>query len=139
MCVEKLEDGPAEPDNYVMFADARGGAGQTAGADYPAVTITLAKRKGTNATAIAENVLARVNSLRGYVLPNDVNVTVTRNYGETAKEKSNELLFHMLIAVLSVTSLIALTLGCANPASCSSRSPSRWRSRSPSSISTATR
>ncbi len=50
--VEKLEDGPAEPDNYVLFAGARGGDGQTAGADYPAVTITLAKRKGTNATTL---------------------------------------------------------------------------------------
>jgi multidrug efflux pump subunit AcrB len=109
--VEKLEDGPAEPDNYVMFADARGGAGQTAGADYPAVTITLAKRKGTNATTISENVLQRVNSLRGYVLPNDLGITVTRNYGETAKDKSNELLEHLLIATLSVTLLIALALG----------------------------
>ena len=109
--VEKLEDGPAEPDNYVMFANARGGAGQTAGADYPAVTITLAKRKGTNATVISENVLERVNSLRGYVLPNDLDVTVTRNYGETAKDKSNELLEHVLIATLSVTLLIALALG----------------------------
>ena len=109
--MEKLEDGPAEPDNYVMFANARGGAGQTAGADYPAVTITLAKRKGTNATTISENVLERVNSLRGYVLPNDLNITVTRNYGETAKDKSNELLEHLLIATLSVTLLIALALG----------------------------
>jgi multidrug efflux pump subunit AcrB len=108
---EKLEDGPAEPDNYVMFANARGGVGQTAGADYPAATITLAKRKGTNATTISENVLERVNSLRGYVLPNDLNVTVTRNYGETAKDKSNELLEHLLIATLSVTLLIALALG----------------------------
>ncbi len=109
--VEKLEDGPAEPDNYVIFANGRGGAGQTVGADYPAVTITLAKRKGTNATVISENVLERVNSLRGYVLPNDLNVTVTRNYGETAKDKSNELLEHLLIATLSVTLLIALALG----------------------------
>jgi multidrug efflux pump subunit AcrB len=109
--VGKLEDGPAEPDNYVMFANARGGAGQTAGPDYPAVTITLAKRKGTNATTISENVLARVNSLRGYVLPNDLYITVTRNYGETAKDKSNELLEHLLIATLSVTLLIALALG----------------------------
>ncbi len=108
---EKLEDGPAEPDNYVMFGNARGGAGQITGADYPAVTITLAKRKGTNATTISENVLERVNSLRGYVLPNDLNVTVTRNYGETAKDKSNELLEHLLIATLSVTLLIALALG----------------------------
>src|SRR6266498_3314595 len=109
--VEKLEDGPAEPDNYVLFANARGGAGQTGGADYPAVTITLSKRKGTNATIISERVLEKVNSLRGYLLPNDLNITVTRNYGETAKDKSNELLKHLLIATLSVTLLIALALG----------------------------
>src|SRR5450759_1029500 len=109
--VEKLEDGPAEPDSYVMFANARGGTGQTAGAEYPAVTITLAKRKGTNATIISERVLEKVTSLRGYVLPNDLKVTVTRSYGETAKDKSNELLKHLMIATLSVTLLIALALG----------------------------
>ena len=108
---EKLEDGPAEPDTYVLFANARGGAGQTAGAEYPAVTITLSKRKGTNATDISERVLDKVNALRGYVLPNDLNITVTRNYGETAKDKSDELLKHLLIATLSVTLLIALALG----------------------------
>ncbi len=109
--VEKLEDGPAEPDNYVMFANARGSVAKTSGTDFPAVTITLSKRKGTNATVISERVLDKVNSLRGYVLPNDLQVTVTRNYGETAKDKSNELLEHLLIATLSVTLLIALALG----------------------------
>ncbi|MBI3645035.1 MAG: efflux RND transporter permease subunit [Acidobacteriales bacterium] len=109
--VEKLEDGPAEPDSYVMFADAKGTTGHVNGEEYPAVTITLAKRKGTNATVIAEHVLEKVDSLRGYVLPNDLSVTVTRNYGETAKDKSNELLKHLLIATLSVTLLIALALG----------------------------
>jgi multidrug efflux pump subunit AcrB len=109
--VEKLEDGPAEPDNYVMFAGAGGGTGDKDGADYPAVTITLAKRKGTNATIISERVLEKVSALRGYVLPNDLSVTITRNYGETAADKSNELLKHLLIATLSVTLLIALALG----------------------------
>jgi len=108
---EKLEDGPAEPDNYVLFANARGAAGKAAGVDYPAVTITLAKRRGTNATDISERVLEKINALRGYVLPRDLNVTVTRNYGETAKDKSDELLEHLLIATLSVTLLIALALG----------------------------
>ncbi len=79
--------------------------------EFPAVTITLAKRKGTNATIISERVLETVNSLRGYLLPNDLNITVTRNYGETAKDKSDELLKHLLIATLSVTLLIALALG----------------------------
>ena len=95
----------------MLFANARGGAGQTAGAEYPAVTITLSKRKGTNATDISERVLDKINALRGYVLPNDLNITVTRNYGETAKDKSDELLKHLLIATLSVTLLIALALG----------------------------
>jgi len=109
--VEKIEDGPAEPDNYVLFANAKGASGRAVNPEYPAVTITLAKRKGTNASIIAENVLQKVADLRGYMLPRDLNITVTRNYGETAKDKSDELLKHLLIATLSVTLLIALALG----------------------------
>src|SRR5271165_1711024 len=60
---EKIEDGPAEPDTYVMFASAKGTTGSTTNPDYPAVTITLAKRKGANATLIAENVLHKVDTL----------------------------------------------------------------------------
>ena len=108
---EKIQDGPAEPDTYVLFANARGGAEQKPGAEYPAVTITVSKRKGANATDICRRLLENVNALRGYMLPNDLNITVTRNYGETAKDKSDELLLHLLIATLSVTLLIALALG----------------------------
>ena len=75
------------------------------------MTITLAKRKGANATLMPERALKKVDSLRGDLLPADLNVTVTRNYGETAKEKSDELLEHLLLATLSVTLLIALALG----------------------------
>ena len=106
---EKLEDGPGEPETYVLFANGRG-AGQ-ASAESPAVTITISKRKGTNATLISERVLDKIAALRGYVLPSDLNITVTRNYGETAKDKSDELLKHLFIATLSVTLLIALALG----------------------------
>src|SRR5213078_3425146 len=102
---------PAEPNSYVLFANARGGADQKLGMEYPAVTITLSKRKGTNATDMSKRLLDNVNALRGYLLPNDLNVTVTRNYGETAKDKSDELLKHLLIATLSVTLLVALALG----------------------------
>ncbi len=107
----RLEDGPAEPSNYVLFANARGGNPESTGVEYPAVTIEFSKRKGTNATITSERVLDRVDGLRGYMLPRDLNVTVTRNYGETAKDKSDELLKHLLIATLSVTLLIALALG----------------------------
>ncbi|HUO61241.1 MAG TPA: efflux RND transporter permease subunit, partial [Candidatus Acidoferrales bacterium] len=108
---EKIEDGPAEPTDYVLFGQAAGTKQASVGTDYPAVTLTVAKRKGTNATNIAHTILERVSDLRGNVLPNDLNVTVTRNYGETAKEKSDELLKHLFIATLSVTVLIALALG----------------------------
>lgn len=109
--VEKIEDGPAEPESYVLFANAKGTSGSTANPEYPAVTITVAKRKGANATLIAGSVLRKIDSLRGNTLPNDLNVTVTRNYGETAKDKSDELLKHLFLATLSVTLLIALALG----------------------------
>ncbi len=78
---------------------------------YPAVTITVAKRKGTNATDIANAVLKRVHQMQGVTIPSDVTVTTTRNYGETAKDKSDELLEHLLLATLSVTFLVALFLG----------------------------
>ena len=108
---ESIQDGPAEPDSYVLFAAAKGTTGSAANPEYPAVTITLAKRKGSNATLIAEAALKKINDLRGNLLPADLNVSVTRNYGETAKAKSDELLEHLFIATISVALLIALALG----------------------------
>ena len=108
--VEKIEDGPAEPEDYVLFANAKGSASPN-NSEYPAVTITLAKRKGSNATRISQNALAKIDSLRGTLLPSDLNISVTRNYGETAKDKSDELLKHLFLATLSVTLLLAFTLG----------------------------
>ena len=107
---DKIEDGPAEAENYVLFANSKA-TQHSSSAESPAVTLTIAKRRGTNATVISERVQQQINSLRGYLLPNDLNVTVTRNYGETAKDKSNELLKHLFIATLSVTLLVALALG----------------------------
>ena len=115
--VATISDGPPLPGNYVFFGTgpAAGEKGisrdQGHGAPFPAVTLTLAKRKGTNAIRVADKVLERVEALKGVVIPDDVHVTVTRHYGETAKEKSDELLLHMLIAIVSVTVLIWFTLG----------------------------
>jgi multidrug efflux pump subunit AcrB len=81
------------------------------GGEFPAVTITLAKRPGANATELASRVLEKVEALRPRLLPSDVRVEVTRNYGRTAGEKSNELVEHLLIATLSVVALISLALG----------------------------
>ncbi|MBP7294875.1 MAG: efflux RND transporter permease subunit [Acidobacteria bacterium] len=101
--IAAVVDGGEEPAQYVMHAHG--------GAFHPAVTLSISKRKGTNAIAVAEEVLQRVESLKGRVIPADVNVTISRHYGETASEKSNELLFHMAIAVISVSILIGITLG----------------------------
>jgi hypothetical protein len=75
------------------------------------VTLSIAKRPGANAISVADEVLRKVDLLKGSVIPADVTVSITRNYGETAAEKSNELLLHMGIAVFSVAILIWLTLG----------------------------
>ncbi|HEV8493129.1 MAG TPA: efflux RND transporter permease subunit [Candidatus Angelobacter sp.] len=110
---QTITDGPAEPSNYVLFGNGAGtqASGENPSGEFPAVTITVAKRKGTNATLIAQNILNRMEELRGSVLAPDINLTVTRNYGETAKAKSDELLKHLMLATLSVTLLIALALG----------------------------
>src|SRR5579863_467429 len=110
---DHIVDGPSEPTSYVLFGSGAGSTkpGIQVGGDYPAVTITIAKRKGANATDVANAVLGRLMELRRTTIPGDLNITVTRNYGETAKAKSDELLKHLLLATLSVTLLIALFLG----------------------------
>jgi multidrug efflux pump subunit AcrB len=107
--VATVTDGPSEPDDYVLYSPGK--AVQNPPSELPAVTITIAKRAGTNATVIAEEVQHRLDEMRGSLIPADLHVAITRNYGQTAKDKSNELLEHLFIATLSVTLLIALTLG----------------------------
>jgi len=109
---DQIIDGPSEPANYVLFGTTNAGAvSRKAPQQYPAVTVTVAKRKGTNATIIANAALKRIDEMKGVQIPNDVNVTTTRNYGDTAKAKSDELLEHLLLATISVTLLVAFFLG----------------------------
>jgi|Deesub1362B_J571_1020462.scaffolds.fasta_scaffold00355_4 multidrug efflux pump subunit AcrB len=108
--VAEVVDGPEEPASYVFMGFGPSSSKKDTGL-YDAVSISVAKKKGTNATHLAERILHKVETLKGRVIPTDVEVTVTRNYGETAKEKSDELLKHMFIAAFSVTILIALALG----------------------------
>lgn len=107
--IANLTDGPEEPADYVYFGTGGAVAGEPG--TFPAVTLAVAKRKGANATEVSKAVLEKIDSLRGYVLPNDVQATVTRNYGQTAKQKSDELLKHLFLATISVTLLVALALG----------------------------
>jgi multidrug efflux pump subunit AcrB len=102
--VAAVTDGGGEPDSYVMHSPRPGES-------FPAVTLSIAKRKGTNAIALTQAIEKKLETVRGYLLPADLQVTVTRDYGETAAHKSNELLWHMLLAVLSVSALIWIVLG----------------------------
>jgi len=105
--VATISDGAEEPANYVLHGSGGAGAGEI----EAAVTISVAKRPGSNAIDVVNTVLARVNALRGTLLPADVGIAVTRDYGHTAAEKSNELLLHMGIAVFGVAMLILFFLG----------------------------
>ena len=122
--VADIADGAEEPSQYVFFGNGVVANvssplnsshvhtnAATALAEEPAVTLSIAKRPGANAISVARQVLKKVDTLKGYIIPADVQVTVTRNYGVTAQDKSNELLWHMLLAVVSVSFLILLVLG----------------------------
>ncbi|BAU22772.1 multidrug transporter AcrB [Caldimicrobium thiodismutans] len=112
--VAKVSDGPSEVKDYVFFGGGPAGPKkgiQSSSELYPAVTIAISKRKGTNAVQVAEEVLELVSKVRSKLLPSDLHVTVTRNYGETSREKANELLEHLFIATFAVTLLIAVVLG----------------------------
>ncbi|RUM33097.1 MAG: AcrB/AcrD/AcrF family protein [Desulfobulbus sp.] len=103
--VATVVDGPEEPANYVLFGHGKGTP------EEAAVTLSVAKRPGANAVHVVETVLEKVESLKGTLIPDDVSVSITRDYGETAAEKSNELLLHMGIAVFGVALLILFFLG----------------------------
>jgi multidrug efflux pump subunit AcrB len=103
--VAKISDGPEEPTDYVLYGDTQS-QGQEA-----AVTLTIAKRPGANAVAVVRDVLKKVNDLKGSLIPANLTVSVTRDYGATASDKSNELLLHMAIAVFGVALLILFFLG----------------------------
>jgi multidrug efflux pump subunit AcrB len=97
-------DGPEEAVSYsrIGFPD---------GAVYPAVTLALAKKRGTNAVDVAEEVLSRLEALKKSVIPDGVRVEVTRNYGRTAEQKVNDLLSSLAFAVLTVVGLLLFTMG----------------------------
>ena len=125
--VADIIDGPEEAADYVLFgkgpSSRYGHEVHSAGHHpealeenhieeaFPAVTISISKRKGSNATFVANEVIRKVEGLKGVLVPEDVNISITRNYGETAAEKSDELLFHMLLAIISVSILVWFTLG----------------------------
>ncbi|MBF0183577.1 MAG: efflux RND transporter permease subunit [Magnetococcales bacterium] len=110
--VANVFSGPEETSQMVTYATGRSRPENLPEADgMPAVTIAVAKKKGSNGVTVAQGVLDKVEELKGRVIPKNVQVSVTRNYGETANEKVNELLFKLLVATLAVTVLVWYALG----------------------------
>ena len=100
--------GAAQPEHRAWMM-TRGANGELRRS--PAVTLAIAKRKGANAVAVADDVLKRLEVVRGRVVPAGIDIAVTRNYGETATEKANELLFHLALATVSIVALITVAIG----------------------------
>lgn len=110
--IAKVEDGAASPSNYVSFGYANNVENAKKFKDeYPASTISISKVKGADAMKISEQILEKVEQLKKTIIPSDVHVEVTRNYGETASHKVSELLMHLGVAILAVTVLVMLAMG----------------------------
>ena len=113
--IAKVTDRPEEPAAYTRlgFSNALVTSGERKGMthDLPAVTLALAKKRGTNAVRVADEILIKMDKLEKTVIPDGVEVAVTRNYGETAQHKVNDLLGSLVFAILTVVGLLAFTLG----------------------------
>lgn len=111
--VAKVEDGAENPSQYVFFGYGQHDPKLAANynSEYPAITLSIAKKKGADAMNLSERILSKVEHLKKGLIPSEVNVTETRNYGETASEKVSELLLHLFVAVVSVTLFVMLAMG----------------------------
>jgi multidrug efflux pump subunit AcrB len=111
--VATIRRGADQPEQYVWFGTGPGAStkGIAQQGEFPAVTIAIAKQPGTNAVNIANQVIERFEQLKGIVVPDGVQATVTRDYGATADEKANKLVGKLIFATISVVGLVLLALG----------------------------
>ena len=111
--VATIRQGADSPDTYVSFGTAKGSAhlGLKPNILSPAVTIAIAKQPNINAVDVSDQVIQRIEQLKGTFIPEGINVTVTRNYGATAKSKSDKLINKLIIETIAVSILIWLALG----------------------------
>lgn len=110
--IARIENGPEIPKSYVSFGYGKASdKSNNYTSEYPAVTISIGKKKGADAMRISEKILKKVELLKQGLIPSDVYVEVTRNYGETASEKVSELLLHLFGAIIAVTFIVMLAMG----------------------------
>ncbi|MBK7614104.1 MAG: efflux RND transporter permease subunit [Vitreoscilla sp.] len=107
--VATVRDGPMPPSRYVWHGTAA--SASSPAAEYPAVTIAVTKKPGENAIDVANAVMRRVGQLQNTVIPADVQVAETRNYGSTANDKAQKLIQKLLFATASVVALVFIALG----------------------------
>ena len=110
--VAKVVEGPQETKQMVTYSTGMASTHEKPVKDAAAVTIALAKQRGSNGVSVVNSILDEVdNNLKGYLIPDNVHVEVTRNYGESANNKVNDLLFKLFVATGAVTFLVWLSLG----------------------------
>ncbi len=110
--IASVQDGPELPKNYVSHGYGQASdMAESFRSEYPAVTISVAKRKGADAMKISDIILEKVDHLKKNLIPDDVHVEVSRNYGETASHKVSELLMHLIGAIIAVTFVVMLAMG----------------------------
>jgi len=111
--IAEVQDSAEHPESYVWFGTgpAAGDKQVKAQGEFPAVTVAITKKPGANAVDIAEQIMARVETLKGSVIPDDVQVSITRNYGETANDKAMKLIKKLLFATFAVVALVWFAMG----------------------------
>lgn len=111
--VASVKDGAEKPSQYVFYGYGQHDA-ELAGkynSEYPAITLSIAKKKGADAMNLSKRIISKVDNLKKELIPGEVQITETRNYGETASEKVGELLLHLFVAILAVTGFVMLAMG----------------------------
>ena len=111
--IATIEDGPETSNQYVLFGYGQADSTKANAfkSNYPAITLSVAKKKGSDAMKLSEQIINKVEHLKKELLPNDVQLTVSRNYGQTASDKVSELLFHLFISIVVVTLFVMLAMG----------------------------
>ncbi len=118
MDIASVTDGPAEIDSYSFFGVGPRAANQgidtaenVVGSEYPAVTLSIAKRKGSDATRVTSAILDKVAKLEGRLIPADVELTITRDYGKTADDKAKSLIMNLVYAILLAMVVVFAAMG----------------------------
>src|SRR5664279_1891505 len=111
--IAKVEEGPETSSQYVLFGYGQADTSKANAykSNYPAITLSIAKKKGADAMKLSGQIISKVERLKKEFIPNDVQISVSRNYGETASDKVSELLFHLFISIVVVTLFVMLAMG----------------------------